>query len=493
MDRDVPPDVRIFTRNNGKTEEYTEGIDPQSLQRERPPRPGANKFTTRVLKKGTYYVMVDACQPDYQLRTWTYPVPPYLEKDEESAEAIEKAAQRAIRSAMDFQLAAGDSWHANTPRHGHPMDRVANPHHETSTCLGCHATHFTTQSALEAVADGYKVEQPFALRFLVDRLANNPVPFYGHDEALWARMIPAPANVMGRLSTIVMDSEDLVTGVRTQHNNMHRGVANFLGLYYDGRTTIPPDESNGNNPVSRYKVASDSWKQLEEIHRRTKEERYAKTRDVVANLIGTDEPKNTRDLAQQTIGMCRIDKKRYAKEIEANVQKLLELQREDGHWSVKFDPNYAITVMQTGESLYALNLAGLKADHPAVRKGIRALLTAQGKFGGWLDLNPYEQFRTPFRETQWSLMALATVLSGAGDSGMGWAVGASAEAVADGFGVSSGEGPGAGVGRAGYVADGGVDRGPGARASGGEAGGDAGAFESGRPRIGDGPDCAVGG
>ncbi len=169
--------------------------------------------------------------------------------------------------------------------------------------------------------------------------------------------------------------------------------------------------------MSRYKVASDAWKQLEEIHRRTKGERYAQTRDVVANLIGTDEPKNTRDLAQQTIGMCRIDKKRYAKEIEANVQKLLELQRPDGHWSVKFDPKYAITVMQTGESLYALSLAGLKADHPAVRKGVMALLTSQNNFGGWLDLNPYEQFRTPFRETQWSLMALSRIYPGPGTRG----------------------------------------------------------------------------
>ncbi len=214
VDRDVPPDVRIFTRKDGKRVEYTEGIDPQSLQRERPPRPGANKFTTRVLKPGTYYVLVDACQPDYQLRTWTYPVPPYLKKGQDESDAVARAARLAIRSAMDFQLAAGDSWHANTPRHGHPMDRVANPHHETSTCLGCHATHFTTQSALEAIADGYKVEHPFAFRFLIDRLANNPVPFYGHDQALWARMIPAPANVMGRLSIMVMDSEDLVTGVR---------------------------------------------------------------------------------------------------------------------------------------------------------------------------------------------------------------------------------------------------------------------------------------
>ena len=31
------------------------------------------------------------------------------------------------------------------------LDRVANAHHETSTCVACHPTHFTTQSALAAV------------------------------------------------------------------------------------------------------------------------------------------------------------------------------------------------------------------------------------------------------------------------------------------------------------------------------------------------------
>ena len=94
--------------------------------------------------------------------------------------------------------------------------------------------------------------------------------------------------------------------------------------------------------------------------------------------------------------------------IEANVQKLLSLQRESGHWSVKFDPNYPITEMQTGESLYALALAGLKPEHAAVRRGIVALLGRQQAFGGWFDVNPYEQFRTPFRETQWALIALSS-------------------------------------------------------------------------------------
>ena len=164
VDRDVPPDLRIYRKDTGQLVEYTRGIDPQSLQRERPPRQGANKFTTRVLTKGTYYVWVDACQPDYQLRTKLFDVPPFFKPDQaEKADpaAIAAAARRAIRTAMDFQLLAGDSWHANTPRKGHPMDRVANAHHETSTCVACHPTHFTTQSAMAAVKAGYEHRATF--------------------------------------------------------------------------------------------------------------------------------------------------------------------------------------------------------------------------------------------------------------------------------------------------------------------------------------------
>jgi HEAT repeat protein len=423
VDRDVPPDVRIFRNDDGKLVEYTQGIDPQSLQRERPPRMGANKFTTRVLTRGTYYVRVDACQPDYQLRTKLFDVPPYLKPAElEKADAvtIAKAARRAIRTAMDFQLLAGDSWHANTPRKGHPLDRIGNFHHETSTCVACHPTHFTTQSALAAVKAGYEIEQPLALQFLTERLANNPVPFHGHPEALWARMIPAPANVMGRLSTIVMDQENLVFG--SPRDNLHRGIAEFLRLYYEGRSQLPPDESNGNNPVSRYKVAADSWRQLDEINRRTGLAGYQSTRDLIAHLLPTGTPAHTRDLAAQTIGLCTIDprQEKHGALIEANVQRLLALQRESGHWSVKFDPSYPITEMQTGESLYALSLAGMKADHPAVRRGVLALLGRQQAFGGWFDVNPYEQFRTPFRETQWALIALSSLYPNAHPRTRGW-------------------------------------------------------------------------
>ena len=125
----------------------------------------------------------------------------------------------------------------------------------------------------------------------------------------------------------------------------------------------------------------------------------------MAELIPTGKPAHTRDLAAQTIGLHQqgpTSDKLTAK-IRSNVQQLLSLQRQSGHWSVKFDPAYPITEMQTGESLYALSLAGLKPEQDPMRRGIVALLSRQQDFGGWFDVNPYEQFRTPFRETQWAL------------------------------------------------------------------------------------------
>lgn len=408
VDRDVPPDLRVYREIDGKMVEYAEGIDPQSLQRERPPRPGANKFTTRVLARGRYFVMVDACQPEYQLRTKLFDLPPYLKAEsaaEASDEAVATAARSAIRTAMDFQLLAGDSWHANTPRKGHPLDRVSNPHHETATCIACHPTHFATQSALAAVKAGERVEQPFALLFLTDRLANNPVPFYGKPEALWARVIPAPANVMSRLSTILMDYENLVS--KTPRNNLHKGVGEFLKLYYDGRTELPPDESNGNNPVSRFKVAADSWRQLDELFRRTGDPRWSETRDLIAKLTPPAAPANTRDLAQKVVALAWMGAEGSAKELGSALAKLRELQHPDGHWPIKFDAGSPGAEMQTGECLFAMAQAGVGRDDPAVQKGLRALLVRQKPFGGWLDLGPYEQFQTPFRETQWALTALS--------------------------------------------------------------------------------------
>ena len=79
-------------------------------------------------------------------------------------------------------MAAGDSWHANTPRKGGIFDRVSNVHQETSLCVACHTTHFPLRAQLYAARNGYPVIERQQLQFLTERFYNNPRPFYGFEE-----------------------------------------------------------------------------------------------------------------------------------------------------------------------------------------------------------------------------------------------------------------------------------------------------------------------
>ena len=122
----VPVDVAVFRVVDGKLKEYYEGEDPVTLPHEVQALPG-NKFTPRVLKRtGQLLHQVRANHPEYKLRTRVYDVPPYDDP------------KQAVRTGLDYILAAGDSWHANTPRRGGILDRVDSVHQETSLCVGCH-------------------------------------------------------------------------------------------------------------------------------------------------------------------------------------------------------------------------------------------------------------------------------------------------------------------------------------------------------------------
>lgn len=380
----VPVDVSIFRVVNGKAVAFTEGEDPVALPHEVQAMQG-NKFTTRVLKdKGTYYVRVIANHPEYKLRTRVYDPPPYADP------------QKAVRTALDFLLGAGDSWHANTPRRGGIYDRVSAVHQETSLCVACHVTHFTSRAQLYSTRLGYPVVQRQQLQFLMERFYNNPRPLYGFEEqgAVWARVISAPANVLGRMSHLLDIYEKEVTHERRER--FHKGVREYLKIYYQDRTKLPPNETNGNLPlVSAYEVAWYAW----EV-----------TRDpAIAKLVDHTEIKDMIDLCYQTQAMVAIDKQGYADRIAKNVERILSLQRPDGQWSMKFDPKEKAVEFQTGHALWALAMAGVPRTNPQVKKGLDYLLSRQQDFGGWLDpLQSFENFRTPFRETQMAALALAS-------------------------------------------------------------------------------------
>lgn len=389
MERDnVPVDVAVFRVVNGKTVAFNEGEDPVALPHEVQAMQG-NKFTTRVLKEqGTYYVRVIANHPEYKLRTRVYDAPPYADP------------QQAVRTALDYLLGAGDSWHANTPRRGGVYDRVSAVHQETSLCVACHVTHFTSRAQLYATRLGYPVVQRQQLQFLMERFYNNPRPLYGFETegAVWARVISAPANVLGRMSHLLDVYEKEVTHERRER--FHRGVGEYLKLYYQDRTKLPPNETNGNLPlVSAYEVAWYAWEATKD--------------PAIAKLVEGSEIKDLIDLCYQTQAFVSIDKIKYAERINRNVERLLSLQRPDGQWSMKFDPKEKAVEFQTGHVLWTLAMAGVPRTNPQVAKGLAYLLGRQQDFGGWLDpLQSFENFRTPFRETQMAALALASYYPG---------------------------------------------------------------------------------
>lgn len=395
LERDnIPVDVSVFTIENNQAKPYEKGADPVTPPHEVQALPG-NKFTTRVLTKGTYYVKVEARHPAYQLRTYIYDVAPYTDP------------RKAVRAGMDYIVSAGDSWHANTPRHGGIVNRVSSNHNETLGCVACHATHFPLRAELTAKQNGYAINKRAAVQFLTERFYNTTRPFYGHPEASWTRVISASANVLSRMAGLLNLYETEVTGER--HTEYLKGVVNYLKLYYKGRTYLPNDESNGNTPlVSAYEVAMYSWKAFDEYAKQAGDAESIQYRDQVRKLIEQDRHKNLIDLCYQTMAMTMIDEKAYADKIKRNAERLLSLQRADGQWSMLFEPDSASVEFQTGHSLYTLALAGYKPDHPQIKRGVDYLLARQQEWGGWFDpRQSYENFRTPFRETQFAVMALS--------------------------------------------------------------------------------------
>jgi hypothetical protein len=385
MERDqIPVNVSVYRIVNGQPKEYFEGEDPVTLPHEVQALPG-NKFTPRLLsEKGIYYIAVRANHPEYKLRTRVYDPPPYQDP------------HQAVRTALDYILAAGDSWHANTPRRGGVLNRVSSVHQETSLCVACHATHFPLRAQLYATRNGYPVVQRQQLQFLTERFYNNPRPFYGFEEegASWARMISAPANVLGRMSHLIDIFENQIT--LEKRPAYHAAIAKYLNLYYAGRTELPPDETNGNTPiVSAHEVAWYAWTA-------TKDPR-------MGDFISGGEVKNMIDLCYQTLALADIDRERYKDQIDNNARRILSLQRPDGQWSMRFDPGQPEVEFQTGHALWALQAAGTPLTNPQVKKGVDYLLRRQQTFGGWMDpLQSFENFRTPFRETQMAVLALSS-------------------------------------------------------------------------------------
>lgn len=405
-DREVPLDVDVFQK--GKDAAGKEDMVPFSAgefvyQIEATQNyPGLYKFRTRVVQPGQeYYVRVAANHPAYQLHTYQYEVPPNRDPHE------------AVRAGMDFLVNMGDSWLSNTPRRGAIALRTTMQHSETQLCIACHPSQFTTRAYLAAVQKGYAPTQRPALEFLTDRLYNNARPLYGEPNTNWVRVIYTARTEASRLPLITHAYEQNVT-----HDAPRKAFdgpyAEFLKIHYKGLTKMPGDEADGCEPdVSPFEIGLQSWQTFDMMYTRTREEDWRTERDHVEHLALDAEPKNVIDINWKIQMLSAIDRKKYAPQLDALISKLYEYENPQGGWPYPFDKKAKPADFVSYNAVLALAEAGRRPETDEhLATAVHAMLAAQRPEGSWEGDPVYQGFNTPFRATQFAVMALSTLYPG---------------------------------------------------------------------------------
>jgi len=405
-DRDVPLDVDIFRL--GKSEDgkadvvpFTKGEFVYQIEATQN-YPGLYKFRTRILEPGqVYYVRVAANHPAFQLHTYTYGVPPYTDP------------HLAVRAGMDFLINMGDTWLSNTPRRGAVALRTAMQHSETQLCIACHPSQFTTRGYLRAVQNGYAPTQRAALEFLTDRIYNNTRPLYGEAGANWVRVIYTARTVASRLPMITHAFEENVTH-DPPRRNFDVPYAEYLKIHYKGVTTMPGDEPDGCEPdVSPFEIAEQSWHTFDMVYHQTNDASWLAERNHVENLAVAYQPKNFIDVAWEIMLLSEIGRDKYAAEIEKLIAKAYEYENAEGGWPYQFDKKAKPADFISYNLVLALAEAGRRPETDEnMARAVRAMLAAERPEGSWEGDPVYQGFNTPFRATQFAVMALSTLYPG---------------------------------------------------------------------------------
>jgi HEAT repeat protein len=405
-DRDVPVDVDIFQKGKDaagqpdvipfNTGEFVYQVEATQNY------PGLYKFRTRILQPGQeYYVRVAANHPAYQLHTYAYGVPPYSD------------AHDAVRSGMDFLINMGDSWLSNTPRRGAVALRTTMQHSETQLCIACHPSQFTTRGYLTAVQNGYAPTQRPSLEFLTDRIYNNARPLYGEPNTNWVRVIYTARTVSSRLPLITNAFEQNVTH-DPPRKNFDVPYANFLKIHYKGLTKLPGDEADGCEPdVSPFEIATQSWQTFDLLYNRTHKPDWLAERDHVERLAIDYEPKNVIDLNWKIQLLATVSRTKYAAQIDTLIEKLYQYETPEGGWPYPFDKSAKPADFVSYNSVFALAVAGRRPETDEhLARAVKAMLAAQRPEGSWEGDPVYQGFNTPFRATQFAVMALSTLYPG---------------------------------------------------------------------------------
>src|SRR5262249_51237831 len=124
-------------------------------------------------------------------------------------------------------------------------------------------------------------------------------------------------------------------------------------------------------------------------------------------------PKNIIDLNWKIHFLATLGRDKYARELDELIRQLYSYETSDGMWPYPFDRTSKPADFISYHSVLALALAGRRPESdPNMARAVHALLQAQRPEGSWEGDPVYQGFNTPFRATQFAVMALSTLYPG---------------------------------------------------------------------------------
>ncbi|MEO8659008.1 MAG: hypothetical protein ABI693_11085 [Bryobacteraceae bacterium] len=365
-----PDEVRSYTPENTQT------------------HPGIWSFRSGLIRKGHTYEARATAEGTLDLEFLDVPT-----KDD---------AGKAVRAGMSWLIRSGNAWLSNQPRRGGISKEGQLQHPEARACIACHITQFTTRAYLTAEANGYPAEESQALDRMMDRIRDNPRPLYGHPGVNWARVIYSARTVSSRVPVLLAMHRESAGESIEQDRDAILGGARFLLLSDEcGAGALRPEADGARPDVSGFEIGLQTWQTFQLAARlEPQNAKWPQQAACMERLLTAGKPANVIDAAWQLVALKRI-----GKPTAAAVSQLLAYQRPDGRFPLEFKGGAPSSDFISFHALYALAVAGHRG--PAVDKLARYALETQRADGTWKGAPDYKGFDTPFRDTQFAVMALS--------------------------------------------------------------------------------------
>ncbi|MBC7927165.1 MAG: terpene cyclase/mutase family protein [Bryobacteraceae bacterium] len=324
-----------------------------------------------------------------------------------NAPAEQPQPERSVNAGMSWLIRSADAWLSNQPRHGAVAKDGQQQHPEARACIACHITQFSTRAYLTASLNGYpsgngSAGDGPALNRVVGRLRDNPRPLYGHPGVNWTRVIYSARTVSSRVPVLLSMHSQLTGSPAAQDRELILGAARFLLLSDECGSGSLRAEADGSRPdVSGFEIGFQTHQTFRlAASLEPANVIWTQNADCVERLLVNAKPANVIDAAWRIVAL-----KKLGRPTNSAVADLLTWQQNDGRFSMEFSKSATPSDFISYHVLYALAVAQYRG--PEVDKLVRYALLAQRPDGSWKGDPEYKGFDTPFRDTQFAVMALS--------------------------------------------------------------------------------------